>query len=327
MWHDLRQRYNMRWERRWRVARGRWKLRDLTPTVDRTRAIRPRDLLVFATVRDERARLEGFLKHYRRIGIAHFLVVDNGSSDGTGAFLADQPDVSIWATEASYRGSRWGGDWLNGLLCRYGHGHWTLTVDADEFLVYPFCDRRPLHALTDWLEACGERSMSAMLIDLYPGGPGASGALEWFDAGNYVISLNPRYRNLWIQGGPRMRAYFADDPWFAPALNKIPLVHWDRRFAYVTSTHSLLPRGLNRVYGETGGEKTCGALMHLKFGSDFASRAATEVGRGEHFRDAGEYRRYAAEGPEMNLWTPQSTRYEGWQQLDALGLMSRGGWA
>jgi hypothetical protein len=337
MWRAARQSYSLRWERRLRVARGRWKRRELTAVADRTGRIRPAELLLFSTIRDEAARLPFFLDHYRRIGIGHFLIVDNGSTDGGAALLADQPDVSLWRTEASYRAARHGVDWLNGLLCRHGHGHWTLTVDADELLVFPHCDTRPLDALTDWLQAGGVRSMGAMLLDLYPRGPteaaavppGADpvAALGWFDPGNYVMSRNPRYRNLWIQGGPRMRAFFADDPRRAPALNKIPLVHWNRRYAYVTSTHCLLPRGLNLVYAEDGGERACGVLLHTKLAQGFAERAVAEAGRGEHFDAAREYRRYARADDAQVLWTPRSERYSGWRQLEALGLMSTGGWA
>jgi hypothetical protein len=39
-----------------------------------------------------------------------------------------------------------------------------------------------------------------------------------------MIERNWTFGNLWIQGGPRARRFFADDPERAPALNKIPLV-------------------------------------------------------------------------------------------------------
>ena len=67
---------------------------------------------------------------------------------------------------------------------------------------------------------------------------------SWFDAGNYVISRNDEYGNLWIQGGPRARVFFSDRPESAPALNKIPLVKWHRAYTFVSSTHMLLPRSL-----------------------------------------------------------------------------------
>ena len=52
------------------------------------------------------------MSHYRRLGVDHFLVIDNGSDDGSFEQLADQPDVSLWRTEARYRAARFGVDWL-----------------------------------------------------------------------------------------------------------------------------------------------------------------------------------------------------------------------
>jgi len=92
------------------------------------------------------------LQYYRALKVSHFLFVDNGSDDGTAEFLQSQPDVSLWRTDESYRLSRFGMDWLGWLQMRFGHGHWCLTVDADELLIYPQHDTRDLSALTQWLE-------------------------------------------------------------------------------------------------------------------------------------------------------------------------------
>ena len=54
-----------------------------------------RDTEFAVTVRNEIVRLPYFLDYYRRLGAGHFLVVDNGSDDGTHEYLADQPDVSV----------------------------------------------------------------------------------------------------------------------------------------------------------------------------------------------------------------------------------------
>ena len=112
---------------------------------DRTALIARRDVLLFAVLRNERARLPYFFDYYRRLGIGHFLIVDNGSDDGSREWLVSQPDVSVWGTGASYRRSRYGMDWLNWLKRQYAHDHWALTVDLDEFFVYPFCDTRARH--------------------------------------------------------------------------------------------------------------------------------------------------------------------------------------
>jgi hypothetical protein len=327
-----------------RVERRRWQLRafrkrrELELVADRTSSVPNGAVLAFVTIRNEKPRLPYFLSYYRRLGIGHFFVVDNGSDDGGIDLLSSEPDVSIWRTEASYRKSRFGTDWLNWLRFRHGHGRWTLTVDPDEFLVYPFCDSRPIAALCDWLDQSGIRSLGTLLLDMYPKGQPSDHPYEpgddpfkiasWFDAGNYQFNKNPKYGNLWIQGGPRARVFFAEAPETAPSLNKIPLVRWDRRFAYVSSTHMLLPRGLNQVYDEAGGEKLSGCLLHAKFLDDFDAKAAEETVRREHFSRGREYDAYHLKTQgENGLWCEWSERYINWRQLEQLGLMSKGNWA
>lgn len=331
------QSYRLRLLRKRLRLRAMAKRRELVPVADRTASIRPDDILILCTLRDEAVRLPWFLRHYRAMGVNHFLVVDNGSTDGGREALAAEPDVSLWSTGASYRRARFGVDWMNGLAMRHARGHWCLTVDPDELLVYPFCDTRPLRALTDWLDASGAGSFGAMLLDMYPKGPVGQALYRpgqdplevapWFDSGNHSIHRNDRFGNLWIQGGPRARAFFADQPHRAPSLNKIPLVRWGWRTAYVSSTHSLLPRGLNLVYDDGGGEKASGVLLHTKFLHTFVPKAAEEMRRGQHYAGSHEYRAYAGAGGDVDLWCPWSERYINWRQLEVLGLMSKGSWA
>ena len=303
----------------------------------RTDRIAPEDVLCFLCIRNEADRLPHFLRHHRALGVRHFLVVDNASTDASAELLRDQPDVSLWRTSASYKASRFGMDWLTWLQIRHGSGHWCLTLDADELLIYPYWQTRPLAALTGWLQDQGRDSFGALTVDMYPEGSVSDGQpgpgedpirhLSWFDAGNYQVQVQPRLRNLWIQGGVRARAFFSDTPRRAPTLNKTPLVRWHWRYAYVNSTHALLPPRLNEVYATDGGELTSGVLLHTKFLPGIAERAAEERLRGEHFGNAQQYAAYYDQlGRSPILHTMASTRYTGWRQMEALGLMSRGGW-
>lgn len=332
------QRYKLRLERKRFLIRAWRKARDLLLVADRTDQIRPNDVLCFVTLRNERIRLPYFLRYYRDRGVSHFIFVDNDSTDGTREYLAGQGDCSVWTTPASYKRSRFGMDWLNALLREYGHGHWCVVVDPDEFLVYPFCDTRPIPALTDWLESSSIKSFGAMLLDMYPKGPITTQPYSegqnpfdiacWFDSGNYMIKRNWDFGNLWIQGGPRARLFFPDNPERAPALNKIPLVKWDKNYAFASSTHMLLPRGLNLVFDEWGGEKASGVLMHAKFLDTFTTKAREELQRKQHYANSHEYKAYAAGlQADPNLWCKWSERFINWRQLEILGLMSKGNWA
>jgi len=329
--------YRMRWKRRRLLYRSFRKRAQIAPVIDRTAQIAPGDILVFSTVRNEMVRLPHFLEHYRALGVAQFLIVDNASDDGTADYLAAQPDVSVWSTPDSYKLSRFGMDWLTLLQRQYGDGHWCLTVDADEILIYPHYDTRPLPALVEWLDTHERRSFGALMLDMYPKGPLNAQTYEvgedpfeilnWFDGGNYMIQKKPDLQNLWIQGGVRARHFFADRPRRAPTMSKTPLVKWQRGYAYVSSTHSLLPRRLNHVYDDQGGEKTSGVLLHTKFLHTIVEKSNEEKERQEHFANSSLYETYYDSligNPD--LWCEGSTRLISWRQLEAMGLMSKGNW-
>lgn len=328
--------YYLRLQRRRRRLRALRKGRDLLEIRNRTKTRRDGDIYLFATIHNELVRLPYFIDYYRELGVNHFFIVDNNSDDGSREYLTRQPDVSIWHTTESYKRANFGMDWLNGLMRRFACGHWVLAVDVDEFFIYPHSDTRPLRALTDWLDASSIKSFGAMLLDMYPDGPlevqkYRSGqnpfeVLTHFDNGNYTQKLNEKYGNLWIQGGPRQRAFFGDSPELAPALNKIPLIKWQRGNVFVSSTHTLLPRGLNKTFEDWGGEKICGVLLHAKFLPDLKHKAIRELKRRQHYAGSREYRAYGSSSNETVLSHKHSTKFENWAQIEELGLMSLGGW-
>ena len=104
-------------------------------------------------------------------------------------------------------------------------------------------------------------------------------------------------------------------------------MRWHWRYAYLNSTHTLLPRHLNAVYDTDGGEKLCGVLLHTKFLAEVTRKSAEEKTRRQHFGDPAAFDPYydaLIAGPD--LWHPHASRFRDWRQLEAEGLMSRGGW-
>lgn len=309
---------------------------DVKLVLDRRNRIGAGDILLFACLRNELPRIPAFLEHYRRLGVRHFLFVDNDSTDGFLDAMRAEPDVSVWHTSASYRRSNFGMHWLNALLRRYGTGRWCVVCDPDEFLVYPHHDTRPLPALARYLEATGRSALFALMVDMYPEGPVEAAICRpgqnpvevapWYDRFGYVWGQNGYLRELWVQGGPRARVMFREDPSKSPSLNKYPFVKWTPASAYMFSMHTLVPRRHHIVHGDSVG--LTGALLHFKFLSTIVDKSAEELERKEHWDDSKEYAAYhrALEGDGLVLKTPFSQRYEDWRSLVDDGLMTQGSW-
>ena len=334
---SLRARYRLRLTRKRLLWFAFRKRRQLTNVTLRSAGIASSRILLFATIRNEMLRLPHFLAHYRALGVGHFLIVSNDSTDGSDMYLSQQPDVSLWQTEHGYKAARFGMDWLTWLQRRYADGKWALTVDADELLIYPDWEMRGLDQLTAWLDQNRLNSFPAMLLDLYPKGSPDShdytpdqdplGLLNWFDATGYWSEKRGRHRTETILGGVRARSFFADHPDKSPTLSKVPLLKWRKSYAYLSSTHVVLPPPLNTCLDAGRTDMPSGILLHTKFLPGTGDRAREDKARGQQYTKWPAHDAYydaLADAPDM--WTPSSTRLQGWQQLVDLDLMRRGTW-
>lgn len=291
--------------------------------------------IVVACVRNELPRLPRFLGHYRHLGAAHFLFVDNASTDGSESYLCSQPDCSVWRAEGSYREANFGMDWCNHLLTEFGVGKWCVTVDPDEFLLFPYCEDRGLRSLTRYMESIGQPSLFAPLMDVYSDRPLSQTPLTaetdpfalcpWFDRFNLTQHWDEAKGNFWVQGGVRMRRFFADRPAKAPALNKVPLIRWERGLRYESSMHHTNRRAFNcSLRGRP--EAVSGVLFHFKYVNLLSQKASEEMQRQEHYDGSAEYRAYLDAGDPV-LFDPEvSVRFTGTRQLREMGFMQAGGW-
>jgi hypothetical protein len=317
-----------------RLTRVRYHGLSLNLVQDNTGRIRPSDILLVTCLRNEVLRLPYFLDYYRRLGVDHFLIVDNDSNDGFRDYIAGQTDCSVWRTTASYLKSNFGMQWCNALLGRYGPGHLCVTVDPDEFFIYPHMESRSLRDLGLFLKDENRRSMHALMLDAYSEGPYAEAqytsgddpfeVCPYFDRDGY-IQRDGYGGGIFIQGGPRMRIFNRHSPEVAPALNKIPLVWWRRGYTYRSSMHDMVPASLNRAHN-SGSISISGCLMHFKFMSLLEEKAKEEQVRKQHYAGGREYKQYLNNSGTVLYDDGVSVRYESWRQLVDLGLMSIGGW-
>jgi hypothetical protein len=314
--------------------------------VNKYPAANPGEIRAFSKCRNERLRLPAFLKHYRNLGVNRFFIVDNDSSDGSAEYLAGQPDVHLLRTTGRFREAKGGTDWLNAVLAEFGVGAWCITVDIDEWLIYPGSEKASLRSLTDYLDQHGYEAMSCLLLDMYPGGPLRECAYDagdsllatapYFDAGPYKRSPYEACPGVVVTGGMRERVFYPElrarrfgrkafdaivklvhraERQRSPCLTKVPLVRWDAQSRYVYSTHFVSRKV---VAPDTG------VLLHFKFLQDFHHRAVQEATRGEYHDEATEYRRYARmlrKNPGLSLKYEGSKQFESTTQLVGLGLM------
>jgi hypothetical protein len=108
-------------------------------------------LTLFSVMRDERHLVEAWLDHHRGLGFRQFLVLDDGSEDGTAELLAAQPDVVMLGSPHRFgdpglargrfgilRRNRAGTAMKDAAPRRFlPQGAWSGYLDADEFLILP----------------------------------------------------------------------------------------------------------------------------------------------------------------------------------------------
>lgn len=270
-------------------------------------------VLAMSVLRNERPRLQGFLDHHRQMGVEGFVLIDNGSSDGSDAFLAAQPDVLLYATDDSYAQSQYGARWLNQLIDLHGKG-WVVYVDADERLVFPGSEKRSLSNLVGYMSDRGEQVLAGVMIDMFPRHAGEPGpvAHDWFDPLRIRASVQCPF--IEAAGGARRRLFGT-----TVTLSKAPLINAGAGVRYLTS-HATTPARVSAV--------TAGLLhYHLDYLFDASNvqRLKDEVARAEHSDHAVDRRRslaimHALSGADLK--GPHSQRYRNSAQLLRLGLIA-----
>ncbi|MEP7454418.1 glycosyltransferase family 2 protein [Phyllobacterium sp. SB3] len=279
------------------------------------------DLPLICIVRNANNYIRAFLKHYRELGVTRFIFVDDRSDDGTLEVLSGADDVDLYVSDKTYQTTALGAHWRDALLAIYGRDHWYVSVDADEFLVFPGSETRNIKAFIGDLEAKGYSRCLAMMLDTYP--PGALDAVEFhddgrnspfavsshFDGDSYTIK-HERFGTA-VRGGPRKRLFNRD-----MRQVKFPLFHADKATDYRRgSVHGLGPVIRNFV-------PVTSVLLHYRFSAHSVAEFKKIVKVGGH---AGGSAHYSAilDSPEFS--ESFSLAYDGSAQYkDSQDLIDRG---
>lgn len=288
------------------------------------RALRATDIALVCALRNTRRYVASFLDHYRDLGVSRFLMVDDASDDGTRELLAGEADVDLYESNVRFRTARGGRVWRDMLMSLHGRDRWYVSVDADEFLVYPGSETRTVSAFIQDLERHGLRRSLAPMLDLYPPGRLADGRFDasvhrrpyhvstHFDGTGYTIASGKS--GVAITGGPRQRLFGVENQ-----LAKFPVTFADGSTQEsATSAHRPLP--LMRNFAPV-----TSVLLHYKFSSESVSEFGGFVAGNQHATDSREYRAIVASDAfrdDLSLVYPGSVRYVSSDDLVARGFMA-----
>jgi glycosyl transferase family 2 len=276
------------------------------------------DILLFSVVRNEELRLPYFIEYYSSLGINHMFFIDNGSQDNTLSLLKNKNNIHVFETKKNYLNQHY---WIDNLLCKFGKNHWCLIVDADEFLVFPDCEKIKLSVLCRYLDQFSYNALDCTLLDMYSDkaikdtiynqGDPPFLITPYFDTSHYE-SRGPwtkkKYfsfpgfiyqgiRRLW--GGMRKRIFDIDC-----CVSKFPLIKFHPNMHLSQGCHFLQKSQVADISG---------ALLHFKYFQDFHQRVSEEVIRGQHWNQAVEYHSYAEKlktTHSLSLHAKDSARYE-----------------
>jgi uncharacterized protein (TIGR02466 family) len=296
----------------------------------------------FSIVRNELYFLPHFLRHYRQLGVGHFIFYDDKSEDGTRDLLLSQPDCTLLGSDHSFQQPMADGKPFHYhartlIPERFAPDRWCLTVDADEFLFLPepFSD---LVELIAELETRGHICALAPMVDFYPErlslrnyshdlGP-FEGCHWWFDRDpgferhplSGVIRGVPRgvrvrLMDMLLERDPSQEhRIFGGEAQSYARLWKVPLLKTGRQLRRVDthSVNAVPPTDIQL------------ALAHFKFVPSTDAKVRDALERKSYFAQSREYRFIEAALEllaEDQLTGDESVRFESSKSLEQAGLL------
>ncbi len=318
-----------RTERSRATLRARSAFKQLSPVTTRG-SIEHADVVLISVMRNEAPRLPFWLRFYEQLGVDHFLIVDNGSTDDTIPCLSAADQVTVYRTEASYKDAEFGVDWVNAVAQAHCRDKWVLFVDSDEFLSFDGAETRGLPELVRLMRDRRIDSLQCLLLDLYSRqdvrnnvvrtGESPFDVCNLFDGLGYGRNFDPVTRTTWITGGVRDRMFFGENPVGSPALNKTPLVRWSGGPRFLQSAHRLAPAAFNSQSDRAG---LTGVLLHQRFLASVGAKMTDSAHVQQH---NPEYARYIGFGDASPFSEALTRVYTSSDDLVGNGLMSRIDW-
>lgn len=254
----------------------------------------PDDVIVVSVMRNGEPWLESFLAHHRSMGIKHFVILDNGSTDRSIDVLSRQADVTLLASSAPYHAYE--NTMKRYLANKYCRDRWCLCVDVDEQFDFPGSAHASLHALIGYLDQRGFNAVITQMLDMFSDGPlsearirpGIGLRLQYpfydvsaIDKTPYAFGEVSNPAIMTHHGGIRKKVFGTKN-----GLSKVSLFRMDGKIKPFIAWHHALNARLADFSG---------VLLHFPFVDSFYAKVAEAVKSGRYgYLTSDEYSGYWA---------------------------------
>ncbi|MEO1621019.1 MAG: glycosyltransferase family 2 protein [Cyanobacteria bacterium J06632_3] len=258
---------------------------------DRTLKRKPNDCITIAVVRDCEDYIDTFIRHYLKLGVAHIVLMDNGSEDDTVSRAAQHKNVTAISCKLPYK--KFKDEMRQFLADRYSLNRWCITADCDEFLDYPHSAKVSLEQLIRYCENHGYQAVLTQMLDMYPAceiGTQIEPAdfrkeHRWFEVDSIKKEIIPAGLENTVgnadlrlhYGGVRQRVFQV-----SPLISK---------FALIKPSFDLKPVG-HHLISRAKIADISAVLYHYKFISSFSKTVARAVQEKQYYQGSAEYEKY-----------------------------------
>ncbi len=280
----------------------------------------PMNPILIVVVKDDLLRMQLIFKHYRSIGISQFVVLDNGSTDGTVDFCTSQEGTRVYHVATPYDGNRKEG-WVERVIRSIGVDRWYIVVDSDEMLDYPGREQHPVQALIVRQSAMGNKRLYGYMLDMYSDKPLYSVTCTpdtipqefcWFDDDTYSLE-EALYGMKLPMGGPRQRMT-GNRMW----AGKCPVFLFDDDMN-ILSAHFMQP------IVQISKTNLCCVLRHYKYLSQdkavYQFRESQSSGFAYTTVEYKAINEMASQNQKANMYCENSKKYKDSYSLTSLPLM------
>jgi hypothetical protein len=293
------------------------------------------DLVAICVVRDEMWRLPFFLAYHRWLGVQHFIVIDNRSTDGTTDYVQGERDVSCIVAPGSYGGRPAGHKtWLSWALRLAPPKRWNLLLDADELFVGATLQRGSLQSLLRMLDDEGVAIAATSLVDCYPANfpltynfePVPWKRIPYFDRGPYIEWPAHTWPVHHLHHGIRERICWPHWRWAREVKKVVPrplrpsILHdappYVIKMPLLKNVSGLVFDSVHRS-SEAPRSASLYALLHYKFDIDLPNKVDVALRERQHAQGSREYAGYARmlSKPRLDLRHEGSCRFDGVRSL------------